>query len=38
VVGRVVKIEMTFYSSGGWKSSGPRRVAGDGGKNSMLWF
>jgi hypothetical protein len=32
VVGRVVKVEMTFYSSEGWKS------AGGGDANSILRF
>jgi hypothetical protein len=27
-----------FYSSGGWESSGPRRVADDGDMNSILQF
>jgi hypothetical protein len=36
VVERVTKINITFYSSEGWESDGPRRVI-DGG-DSMLWF
>jgi hypothetical protein len=36
VVQRVAKVEMTFYSSGGWESDGPGRVAGGGGANSMF--
>jgi hypothetical protein len=38
VVGRVVTVEMVFYSSGGWESYGTRRVACCGGADSMLWF
>jgi hypothetical protein len=37
VVGRVVKIEMIFYSSR-WESSSPGRVAYSGGADSMLLF
>jgi hypothetical protein len=33
VVGRVTKIEMTFYSSGVWESDGPQRVANGGGEH-----
>jgi hypothetical protein len=29
---------MTFYSSRGWESGGPWRVANSGGADSMLWF
>jgi hypothetical protein len=38
VVGRVVKVEMTFYISGGWESGGLGRVVGGGGADSMLPF
>jgi hypothetical protein len=38
VVERVAKVEMTFYSSGGWESGGPRRMAGGGGAESILQF
>jgi hypothetical protein len=38
VMGRVTKINMTFYSSRGWESDGPRRVANGGGVDSMFWF
>jgi hypothetical protein len=31
-------IEMTFFSSTGWESSGTGRMADDDGVNSMLWF
>jgi hypothetical protein len=34
----VTKVEMTFYSSGGWKLGCPGRVAGGGGADSMLHF
>jgi hypothetical protein len=34
----VVKVEIPFYSSGGWESGGMKRVAGGGGANSMLQF
>jgi hypothetical protein len=37
VVGRVVKIEMIFYSSR-WESSSPGRVAYNGGADSILLF
>jgi hypothetical protein len=35
---QVTKVEIIFYSSGGWKSNCPRRVADDGGADSMLRF
>jgi hypothetical protein len=38
VMGRVIKIEMIFYSIGGWESGGTVRVACDGGADSMLQF
>jgi hypothetical protein len=41
VVGRVTKsprLRLFFYSSGGWKSNCPRRVADGGGVDSMLRF
>jgi hypothetical protein len=34
----VGKLRWSFYSSEGWESSGPGRVAYCGGANSMLWF
>jgi hypothetical protein len=37
-VGRVTKVEMTFYSSRGLESSGPGRVVGGDGADSMLQF
>jgi hypothetical protein len=33
---RVIKIEMIFYSSGGWESNGMGRIAYNGGADSML--
>jgi hypothetical protein len=38
VMGRVVKIEIIFYYSGGWESDDPWRVVGNGGADSMLQF
>jgi hypothetical protein len=39
VVEIVAMLKITFfYSSGGWESDGPRRLAGDGGANSILQF
>jgi hypothetical protein len=38
VVGIVVKVEMIFYSSGGWELGDLRRIACGGGANSMLQF
>jgi hypothetical protein len=38
VVGRVIKVEMIFYSSGGWESDDLGRVAGGGGADSILRF
>jgi hypothetical protein len=35
---RVIKIEIIFYSSGGWESDGPRRVTGGDGIDSILQF
>jgi hypothetical protein len=38
VVERVVNVKIIFYSSGGWESDGPDRIACGGGANSMLQF
>jgi hypothetical protein len=38
VMGRVDKVEITFYSSGGCESSCSERVAGDSCVDSILWF
>jgi hypothetical protein len=38
VIGRVVKVEMTFYSSRGWELGGSGMVDYGGGVNSMLQF
>jgi hypothetical protein len=35
---RVAKVEMTFFSNGGWESSCPGRVVGSGGADLMLRF
>jgi hypothetical protein len=35
---RVTKIDMTFYSSGGWETDDPRKVTGGDGADSMLRF
>jgi hypothetical protein len=37
-MGRVTKIEMIFYNSGGWEPNGAGRIACGGGVNSMLQF
>jgi hypothetical protein len=34
----VTKVEMSFYSSGGWDLSGSRMVACGGGADSMFQF
>jgi hypothetical protein len=34
----VIKIEIIFYSSGGWESDGPGRVTGGDGIDSILQF
>jgi hypothetical protein len=36
VMGRVTKINMTFYSSREWESDGPGRVTNGGGVDSMF--
>jgi hypothetical protein len=38
VVGRVAKVEMTFYSSGGWESRCLARVAEGSGADSMVQY
>jgi hypothetical protein len=38
VVGRVTKLEITFYSSGGRELGCLRRLPGSNGANEMLWF
>jgi hypothetical protein len=39
MVGRVAKVKMTFfYCNGGWQSSGPGKVGGNGGVDLMLRF
>jgi hypothetical protein len=38
MMGRVTKVEMAFYSSGGWESGCLRRVVSGGGADSMLRF
>jgi hypothetical protein len=36
--GRVIKIEIIFYSNGGWESDDPGRVTGGDGIDSILQF
>jgi hypothetical protein len=38
VVERVAKVEIPFYSSEGWESDGPGRMAGDDSADSILHF
>jgi hypothetical protein len=38
VTGMMTKVEMIFYSNGGWEWGGLGRVAYDSGANSMLQF
>jgi hypothetical protein len=38
VMGRVTKVEMTFFSIEGWELGSPRRVASSSGADSMLQF
>jgi hypothetical protein len=38
VMGRVAKVEMTFFSIEGWELGSPGRVASSGGADSMLQF
>jgi hypothetical protein len=38
VVGRVANVDIIFYSSAEWESSGPERVTCYGGADSMLRF